>query len=140
MLGRGTDGDASFGALRGVFSYSVDERRPEIRLLGPKIGHVVAAEERLPPRHETRAMPFDHRGVAPERPAQIPVLPLDDPLRAADLVRDEGAVDRVGRIPFAWDEPAREQTPEPEAHEQVVLQADEESRLARIPLAPCAAT
>ena len=76
---------------------------------------------------------LDHGGVARERPADLEVLALDDALRARDLAPDDRALD--GRIGLRPEEARRDQRCDAVAHEQVVLEADEESRLARIALA-----
>ena len=77
-------------------------------------------------------MTLHDRGVAPERPPQIEVLTLDDPLSAGDLTQHDRTVNRC--IPVGRCEAAGQEITQAEPDEQRVLEADEESRFARIAL------
>ena len=92
------------------------------------------AQNRLPPLDELAMLLLDDGGVARERPANLEVLPLDDALRARDLAPDDRIVDRV--VGLLGKEPRRNQAVDAVSHQQVVLEAHEEPRLARIALTP----
>ena len=110
------------------------ERGTAIRRELPDVRSVVAAQNRLPPLDELAVLLLDDGGVARQRPANLEVLPFDDPLRAGNLASDDRTVDRLVGLPGK--EPRRNQAVDAVAHEQVVLEAHEEARLARIALAP----
>ena len=77
-------------------------------------------------------LPFDGRRVAPQRPPDLEVLAFDDALRAGDLAAQHGMVERL--VASAGHDAAGDQRLDAVAHQQVVFEADEEARLARIAL------
>ncbi len=129
--------DHALGIDHGLLAHGRDERRAPLRLLLPHVRQIRTRENRLPPLDQPPVLLLDHGGVARQRPANLEVLSVDDALRARDFSRDHAALDR--RVGQRRDVSGRNQAADPVAHEQVVLEADEESRLARITLPPGAA-
>src|SRR5688572_10092743 len=77
------------------------------------------------------ALSFEDLRVPPQRAPDLEVLPVDDPLYAGDLRAHDRVLD--GTWPRGASAPG-EQIAEPVAHHQVVVEADEEARLAGITL------
>ena len=94
-------------------------------------------EHGAPPLEQPAMLLLDDGGVARERPADLEVLPFDDALRPRDLAADDRVLDR--RVGRGGTQAGRNQAVDPVAHQQIVLEADEEPRLAGIALAPRAA-
>src|SRR5204863_2383015 len=80
------------------------------------------------------ALPFDRRRVSPQRLPDLDVLPFDDALRARDLAAQHRMIERL--ILLAGDDASRDQGLDAVAHQQVVFEAHEETRLAGIALPP----
>ena len=90
-------------------------------------------EQRLvPPAPDPPALLLDLLGVAAERAPDLEALPLDDALGPRDLAPDHRVVQ--SGIPPRRPAPPRDQSLDPVALQQVVLEADEEARRARIAL------
>lgn len=80
---------------------------------------------------------FDDRGMARQRPADLEVLPVDDPLRTGNLATLHRVVDRLDS--FVLRESRREEALYPVADHELVVEAHEEARFARITLSSRAA-
>ena len=75
---------------------------------------------------------LDDRGVPRERPANLEVLAFDDALRARDFTPHDRALDwRIRRL---RKESRRNQVADPVSHQELIVEAHEEARLARIAL------
>ena len=86
----------------------------------------------MPPLHELPVLFLDDRGVARQRPANLEVLTFDDALRARDFAPDHGV--SIGASDCSRKEPRRNQAVDAVADQEVILEAHEEARLARIAL------
>ena len=89
-------------------------------------------KDRLPGVHDLAPLSFDARPRSAKRLPDLEVLPFDDALRAGDLGAQHGMVDRL--VAFAGHDATRDERVDAVAHQQIVFEAHEEARLARIAL------
>src|SRR5260221_3754841 len=122
------------GPTHGVRAGRADERFVAFALVAPDVRLLLAPEERLPSPVNEPPVVLHRLRVSPQRPADLPVLALDDALGTRDLAPDDGAVD--GGLLVLRPRARRDQPLHPVAREQVVLEAPEETRGAGIALAP----
>ena len=85
------------GAADGLLADLADQRAPALGRPLPDLEHLVAVQERLPGVHDLASLLLDDRRVAPQRLANLEVLPFDDALRAGDLAAQHGMVDAARR-------------------------------------------
>ena len=95
-----------------------------------EIGLVV--HNTAPHRLDLTPLGLGQRGVLPEPPADVEVLPLDDPLRTVDLAAQNGAVDRLGLL--LWQMSRPDQVADAEPLDERVIETDEELRRSGVPL------
>src|SRR5207247_2611023 len=112
-----------------------DKCRAAFRRTLPDVRRIVTKQNRAPPFDEPAMLLLDHSGVPCESPPDFEVLTLDDALCAGDFPSDDRALD--GCVSLLWKESRRNQIVDAVSHEQLVLETDEESTLARISLTPC---
>ena len=120
------------GALDGVLAGLVDQRAPALGRTLPDLRRLLTVKDRLPGVHDVAALPFDGRRVAPERLPNLEVLPFDDALRAGDLAAQHGMVERF--VALAGHDATRDERLDAVPHQQIIFEAHEETRLARIAL------
>ena len=127
----------ALGALDGVLADLLDERAPALRCPLPDLRHLLTVKDRLSGIRDVAAVPFDGGRVAPQRLPNLDVLPFNDALRAGDLAAQHRMVQRF--VSVAAHDTTRDERLNAVPHQQIIFEAHEETRLARIAL-PSGAT
>ena len=89
----------------GALAHHGYERSALFRGSLPDARCILPCQDRVASLDDQIVLLLDNRGIPGERPANLEVLTLDDPLRARDLTLDDRAVDGRRRISgeIAWE-------------------------------------